>query len=514
MKYRLLALMPFALLAGTHAFSGSAPASPGGGVDYWVREITDKLDQPTSIIWLPGGDMLVPERSGHIKMLRRDGTVSGEVAGLPASYNGPFDGIRDVVLDPDFGKNRLIYIYLMEGSFESRRAAVYRGKLEGGVFSDARRIFQSKDTISGTWSFATRMILLRDGTLLMGIAEDHTVHAQDLGSHIGKTLRINRDGSIPGNNPFRTVSGALPEIWTYGHRTPSGFYQEADPTKLWEVEIGPRGGDEINLIEPRNNYGWAKVSMGFAYNNGGLLAPLQSQEGMIDPVHNWTPSVTPAGIMRYEGTVYPGWRGDLFVGNLTGKAVRRLRVQGRTVMLEERMLSDLGERIRDVKTGPDGKIYVVTDGTRLLRLEPGAPRGGEQRATRKLAELARAVGYTGPPDEAGYLKSADVAAGKRHFMQLCSGCHSIEGAGSGGAIGPDLTGVYRRNVGTVRGYRYSDILNHAPRDWDHTNLDLFLKNPASLFPGTAMPAVPLNNAADRRDLIAYLKFATEQSKAK
>jgi glucose/arabinose dehydrogenase len=197
------------------------------------------------------------------------------------------------------------------------------------------------------------MILLSDKTLLFSVAEDHAQRrAQQLESQMGKILRINLDGSIPRNNPFVSTPGAAPEIWSYGHRVPTGLYEDLQTREIWETEPGPRGGDELNLIRPGANYGWAEVSWGFAYD-GKLEAPAQTAAGIEDPIAVWTPSHTPSGIARYRGPTYPSWSGDYFIGNLNGKALVRLRIRDRKVVLQERMLLDLNERIREVKVGPD-----------------------------------------------------------------------------------------------------------------------------------------------------------------
>jgi len=470
---------------------------------YWVEELADQLNFPSAIVWLPDGDVLISEREGGLRRMRNGKLLPGRIAGLPVSFQNVFNGIKDVILDPDFRNNGAIYLLISEGTFEKHHAAVYRARYTPLGLQAVERIFRSKDDIRGVGHSAARMISLPDSTLLIAVPEDnnHKRMAQQLDSHIGKILRINRDGSIPGDNPFAAKPNALPEIWSYGHRIPTGIYRDPDTAMIWEVEPGPVGGDELNELRSGANFGWARVSLGFEYS-GGLAAPLQYSDDTEAPTHVWTPSVTPSGITRYRGTTYPQWNGDFFIGQLSGKALKRLRFAGRRVVLQEDMLVALQERIREVAVGPDNHIYLLTDNFngRLLRIRPGSPQDAqERRVARKLDTVATHT------DIYAELTPGDAAQGKLAFIERCSGCHSIGQTVSGGEIGPDLRSVYGRNAGTGRGFGYSQALSGSPQVWDFITLNLFLADPAGYAPGTTMSAPPVSDPAMRRNLVGFLQ---------
>lgn len=504
--------------AGSHAGTVAEPVmdirTSASGQSYWVEQITDQLNLPSSMAWLPDGDILVTERSGSLRRIHRGKLESDPLGGVPASFPSLFDGVKDIALDPDFLSNRTLYLYLTEGSLESRHAVIYKARYAATGLTETQRIFKSKDSIGGMWVLATRMMFKADRTLLFAMAEDHTVHAQDLGSHIGKILRINRDGSIPTDNPFLQTPGALPEIWAYGVRTPSGLYEDPQSGEIWETEIGPRGGDEINLLKAGANYGWAKASWGFSYNNRGLLAPLQSGPGLEDPLQVYTPSVSPAGITRYRGSAFPSWQGDFFIGQLGaggrqgGRAIERLRFSDYRAVHRELLLFDLDERFRDVKVGPDQRIYLLTDSGRLLRLQPGRPaRAQKSRLARKNDKPPFKEDLT--PAMIEELRSGDATRGRQSFLQFCAACHSVGDAVKGGEVGPNLLNIYNSNVGIKTGYEYSEILDHAPRQWDFLSLNKFIADPAKLYPGTKMASPPIDDFEIRRNIVAFLRASTE-----
>ena len=334
------------------------------------------------------------------------------------------------------------------------------------------------------------MILLNDGTLLLGIADERHGDAQELSSHLGKTLRINRDGSVPADNPFVQRSGAAPEIWTLGHRVALGLYQDHVSGEIFETEAGPRGGDELNHLVPGENYGWARTSWGFAYGNNGLDAPAQTQPGITDPIQVWTPSVTPAGITRYYGNVYPDWNEDFLIGQLTAKQLERVRMRDGRVVLQERLLTRFGERIRDVKTGPDGYIYLLTDNEngRLLRLQPGEPAAAE------LAHVARNLEGAWRTDRIWRdadgneidITPGDPERGRQAFIERCSGCHSVGEDIEGAAIGPDLNRIFGRLHGRQTNFSYSANMSGSPKTWDAKYLNMFIANPSAYISGTTM----------------------------
>jgi len=477
---------------------------------YWVEQLAEGLKYPSSMAWLPNGDMLILEREGGLRIVRQGRLDPRPIAGTPAAYMDVMNGLKDLVLDPDYPRNDMLYILLCEGTYEHRHAAVYRARFGGGErLENVERIFRSRDEVGGVATIATRMVFLEDKTLLVGVSEDHHAGAQDLGSDLGKVLRINRDGSVPADNPFLKTPGALPEIWTYGHRVQMGLYQDPESHEVWEVETGPLGGDELNLLKPGHNYGWAKVSWGFGYNNSGLDAPGQVAPGVDDPVLIWMPSQDPAGITRYMGSVYPLWNGDYFVGHLPTKQLERLRIEQGQVVLQERMLTDLKERIRDIKVGPDGYLYLLTDHVngRLLRLQPGPP------PAESLARVAQPIAPPPQPeiatgfnaDEAKLGGAGDPVKGKQEFLKRCASCHSIGKVIKGGAIGPDLTNVYGSLMGHKAGFVYSKNMADAVFEWNFTKLNRFLTNPQGFVPDTKMTAPPIEDVEIRRELIGFLK---------
>lgn len=490
-----------------------------GNQEYWVEQIAEGLNFPSSLTWLPNGDLLIAEREGHLRAMRGGRLDPMPVSGTPPSYKSFYDGLKDIALDPDFSSTQRLFLFISEGSFEQHYAAVYRARYTAGGLKEVARIFRSKESVGGALvTITSRMMFLPDKTLLLGVTEDHAQsRAQRLDSQMGKILRIDRDGSIPQDNPFVNTPGALPEIWSYGHRVPLGLYWDAESGAIWEVESGPRGGDELNLLKPGANYGWAKTSWGFAYHNKGLEAPLQSAPGIEDPVLVWMPSVTPSGLTRCRGAVYPLWNGDYFLGRLNGKGLERLRIKEGRVVLQERMLLDLDERIRDIKLGPDRRLYLLTDNEngRVLRLQPGRPRAHQRRRiAHKLEQSfnpAQAAGSTPDGDEQiENLGPDDLAQGRQAFLERCAACHGVGTTIQGGNIGPDLAGVYGRLMGRAPGFDYSTVMAGGLIPWKFTRLDRFLANPGSVAPGTRMAAPPVTDAAMRRNIIGFLKQQSTQ----
>ncbi|WP_116810921.1 PQQ-dependent sugar dehydrogenase [Steroidobacter cummioxidans] len=479
---------------------------------YWVEQVVGGLSYPTSIAWLPNGDVLIAERQGALRIVR-DGRLDPKaISGVPTSYQGLFDGMRDIAVDSKYPSTHRIYLYISEGTFELRYAAVYSARLSGGALQDVRRIFRSKEGVGGgAIGITSRMILMSDGTLLLAVAEGRELNrAQQLDSHFGKILRINSDGSVPPNNPFINVEGALPEIYSLGHRVPLGLFEDTSSALLWETEAGPRGGDELNLIKPASNYGWPKASWGFSYLNTGAVAPAQTAPDVVAPIVVWTPSVTPSAITRFRGATYPSWDGDYFVGNLGGEALMRLRIDpAQRLVLQERMLLDLEVRIRDVKIGPDNHLYLLTDhqSGSLLRIMPGRPSSQQLSSVAKKIEQPFKFGNDKPSlsqAEIDSLSQDDVAAGHRAFMERCSGCHSIGKAVAGGGIGPNLDGVYNNFMGRKAGFDYSSNMVGGMIQWNPDMLNKFLENPAGLVPGTKMASPPVTDGDTRRKIIGFL----------
>jgi glucose/arabinose dehydrogenase/cytochrome c2 len=487
--------------APTIGRSAPAPAGPVLEQRYWVEEVARGLNFGASIAWMPNGDALIAERQGALRILSKGKLDPQPITGVPETFKNSLNGIKDVILDPQFASNGLIYMLLSEGTYEAHDGAVYKARLQGHALTDVKRIFRSKDTEAGPGQITGRMILMKDGTLLVGIPDDnyHKRWARDLSSDIGKLIRINRDGTVPTDNPFVGKPGALPEIWTIGHRGILGLYQDPKTGAVYETEAGPKGGDEFNKIEKGHDYGWPTVTWGFDYSSS-LAGPLQTDAGTDQPMLVWTPSISPGQIAWYSGSKYPFWNNSFFVGELTQKGLERIRFneQGK-LLLRERMLLDLNERIREVSVGPDGLIYLLTDHStgRVLRLVPGVPTG---------AQLARVAMKVTIPSVGGGMgvKLGDPARGEAAFKDKCAACHSVGTRVKGGDIGPDLEKAYGRQAGTLEGYAYSPSMAKQPQTWDLSSLESFLSNPQAYVPGTKMSAPGVENQAERLDIIGFL----------
>jgi glucose/arabinose dehydrogenase len=377
MRFTLLLLT--ALLP---ALAGSASAAPqvfhSSAGDLKVETVAGGLAHPWSLAFLPDGRMLVTERPGRMRIVRRGGKLSQPVAGIPKVYARGQAGLMDVILARDFQRSDRIYFCYAEAVDGGGRIAVAHGRLvESG--REARlvgvtTIFRQKGPPASSANIGCRMAQARDGNLFVTLG-DHFAPmemAQSLDNHIGKIVRITPDGKAPPDNPFIGKSGALPEIWAYGLRNAEGLAFNPKDSKLWEQEHGPMGGDEINIIEKGANYGWPRVSYGVNYDGTPVGTGKRQMEGLVGPVWHWTPSIAPSGMAFYTGDLFPAWKGSLFNGALKFKLLSRLTLDGDKVVKEERLLHALDERIRDVRQGPDGALYLLTDASdgRILRVAP------------------------------------------------------------------------------------------------------------------------------------------------
>ena len=330
------------------------------------------LEHPWSLAFLPAGRMLVSERPGRLRILTRNGGVGAPVRGLPPIAAVGQGGLLDVVADPDFAANRTIFFSFSEPGGSGSGTAVARARLEGNRLHDLEIIFRMVPKSRGGRHFGSRIVFAKDGTLFVTLgdrAERHRV--QDRSIHRGQVIRIARDGSVPKDNPFVGRAGVRPEIWSLGHRNPQGAALHPATGRLWIHEHGARGGDEINIPLPGRNYGWPVIAYGRHYW-GGRIGEGTAKPGLEQPVHYWDPSIAPSGMAFVTGPVFAVWRGDLLVGALRDRMLVRLRFDGSRPVAEERLLTGLGERIRDVRIGPRGHIWLLTDSDdgRVLRLEP------------------------------------------------------------------------------------------------------------------------------------------------
>jgi glucose/arabinose dehydrogenase len=375
--------LPLSLLGILAA--GCAVAAPEGAVRteaarFQVSELVGGLEHPWALVFLPDGDMLVTERPGRLRLVQGGELREEPVAGLPEIYARDQGGLLDIALDPAFAENRLIYLSYSHEGEEGTTTRVMRARYAPEGLSEQQVIFEAKPLIDSSKHFGSRFAFGRDGTLYvtMGERSSHREEAQNLGSHLGKVLRINTDGSVPEDNPFVGRAGVLPEIYTYGHRNPQGLALNPTTGVVWEQEHGARGGDEVNILKPGANYGWPEVAYGVNYNMTQIGSGRTSAPGVEEPLFYWDPSIAPSGMTFYQGDRFPGWQGDVLVGALRSRLVSRLDLdENGRVIKEERFLEGELGRIRDVRTGPDGLVYLLTDESDggLYRLEPVAEAG-------------------------------------------------------------------------------------------------------------------------------------------
>lgn len=342
-----------------------------------IEAVATGLVHPWSLAFLPDGDMLVTERGGRLRLIDETGLVPEPVSGAPEPYVAGQGGMLDVVLHPDFATNGWIYLTYATGNRQANRLAIARGRYADGALSDVETIFEANISKATDAHYAGRMTFLPDGTFIVTIGEgfDYREEAQNPSNHLGTTVRLNDDGSIPADNP--QVENGAPGVYSWGHRNPQAILYDAQSGRIISHEHGPRGGDEINIIEPGVNYGWPIATFGIDYS-GAIISPYETYPGMRDPILAWTPSIAPAGMTLYRGEMFPEWEGDLLIATLQpGNAATRsghIRIvhlnenglpEGQTVILGE-----LDSRMRDIRTAPDGSLYVLTDasGGAVLRL--------------------------------------------------------------------------------------------------------------------------------------------------
>ena len=358
------------LLSAPPAWAQPATVEAGVGT-IGVETVAGGLVHPWGLAFLPDGRMLVTERPGRLRIVSPDGTVGAPLDGVPQVFARGQGGLLDVALDPDFAETSLVYLSFAEPGDGGASTAVARGRLAGDRLEGTEVIFRQQPKLGGGAHFGGRLAFAPDGTLFVTTGERNALDpAQDLSNHLGTVARINPDGSVPADNPFVEQEGALPEIWSYGHRNIEGAFIHPGTGELWTHEMGPRGGDELNVPEAGRNHGWPVVSWGDHYDGREIPDPPTRPE-FADAVTYWVPSISPSGMIHYTGGAFPEWQGDLLIGGLSSRALVRLEVDGRSVTGEERI--DFGVRLRDVAEGPDGAVYRLTDEPdgEILRLTPG-----------------------------------------------------------------------------------------------------------------------------------------------
>jgi len=332
-----------------------------------VETVAEGIANPWGLAFLPDGRMLVTEKRGQLRFVDKNGKKSKAITGLPKIASGGQGGLLDVVLAPKFDENQLIYFSYSEAGEGGRGTAVARARLGETSLEDVQVIFRQLPKVSGDLHFGSRLAFTPDGKLFVTLGDRFKFDpAQDLGSHIGKIVRINPDGSVPEDNPFVSQKDALPEIWSLGHRNAQGAAIHPETGKLWENEYGPLGGDELNVPAAGANYGWPEVSWGRHYSGTNIPNPPTRPE-FADAIHHWTPVISPSGMTFYTGDAIPAWKGNLLIGGLSSQGIVRLTLDGEKVVGEERI--PMEARIRDVRQGPDGAVYALDESNdQILRL--------------------------------------------------------------------------------------------------------------------------------------------------
>jgi glucose/arabinose dehydrogenase len=362
------AFLPVAAQETPRSPTPKETALPGRQVD-----VARGLEHPWGLAFLPDGRMLVTERPGRLRIVAKTGELSAPLAGVPKVLARGQGGLLDVALSPSFAQDRLVYLSYAEPGDAGGGTAVARGRLGERGLDETQVIWRQQPRVASYNHWGSRLVFRPDGTLFVTLGDRfmYSEHAQNLGDTIGKIIRINPDGSVPKDNPFVGREGARPEIWSYGHRNVQAAAVDGQG-RLWTVEHGARGGDELNTPEPGKNYGWPVITYGVDYS-GAKVGIGTARAGMEQPVYYWDPVIAPSGATFYSGDAFSEWKGDLLVGSLQPGRLVRLRLANGHVTHEERYVIAPGERVRDVVQGPDGLVYVLTDHPRgrIVRLEPG-----------------------------------------------------------------------------------------------------------------------------------------------
>ncbi|WP_215397094.1 PQQ-dependent sugar dehydrogenase [Rheinheimera oceanensis] len=341
---------------------------------YQLKVLADNLNYPWALEFLPDGDMLLTERSGTLKRLAADGSERFSIQpALPDLLQAAQAGLQDVILTPGFTGNSQILLSYACGTLKANNTCLASAELTTSGLNNIKRIFQAQPLKSGAAHFGGRIAFLPDNSLVLTLGDgfDYREQAQNPANHLGKIVRLNADGSIPPDNPFADRPGYVAEIYSLGHRNVQGIFYDAVTQTLYSHEHGPRGGDELNIIQAGENYGWPVATKGIDYT-GARVSPYTAFSGMQAPVWGWTPSIAPAGMTLYRGELFPQWQGNIFVAALAAKSVYRLQIEKQQIVHEQVLFSELKQRIRDVRSGPDGALYLLTDSDKgqLIKVTP------------------------------------------------------------------------------------------------------------------------------------------------
>lgn len=358
------ALLALALIAvGPSGIMSGNKAAAQGFANYNLETIVDGLDSPWGLAILPDGDMLITELTGDLRHIRNGKLVAQAVAGVPQSLYGGQGGLMDIVIHPNYAQNRYVYLSLSVGTASANALRVIRARFTGSALEDVSTIFESAPSKNTTVHYGARMVFLPDNTLLINVGDgfDLREQAQNLSNHFGSLVRVTDDGKVPQDNPFIGVAAAQPEIYSYGHRNQQSIAVERSTGKIYQTEHGPRGGDELNLIEPGKNYGWPIATYGIDYS-GARISPYTSYEGTKQPLVNWTPSIGPSGMTIYNGAQFPDWQGDIFVSSLIYNKIIHIEMEDGAPQRQNDMFGEIGDRLRDIRTGNDGALYILSEG--------------------------------------------------------------------------------------------------------------------------------------------------------
>ena len=343
--------------------------------EYKFETLAEGLSFPWGVAFLSNDEILVTEKTGKLRVIKNGNLLEESISGVPDSLFKGQGGLEGIVLHPDFENNKYLYLAFSEtdpGNSKLNTLRVIRGKLEGLSLTNIETIFKASPSRRTANHYGAKMVFLNDGTLLItsGDGFSYREMAQELDNHFGKVIRVNDDGSIPEDNPFVSTPGAKPEIWSYGHRNLQGIVINSDGSVVYEHEHGPRGGDELNIIEKGKNYGWPAITYGIDYS-GALISPFKEKEGMEQPIKYWVPSIAPSGMTFYDGDLFPEWKGSLFISALMPGDVRRISLNGTEVIDEEILFNSLG-RIRNVVSAPDGSLVLAIDSRKgkIIRVVP------------------------------------------------------------------------------------------------------------------------------------------------
>lgn len=366
-----LAIIASALLA-VPALAQQPEAARSAAGPLRVVTVASGIENPWGFAFLPDGRILVTERPGRMRVIGTDGRLSEPLQNVPRVFDSGQGGLLDVSLDPGFTENRILYFTFAEPGEGGAGTALASARFSETRLDDVKILFRQQPKLGGGLHFGSRVVVGPDNKLWLGLGERYRRdESQNLNVHLGKVIRLNRDGSVPEDNPFVGRSDARPEIWSYGHRNIQGMTRHPQTGVVWLHEHGARGGDEINIPERGRNYGWPVITHGVDYS-GAKIGIGSAAPGMEQPLLHWTPSIAPSGMAFYTGDRIPAWKGSLFVGSLNSSLLNRVEFDGTRVVRQERLLGELEERIRDVRNGPDGYLYIATDNPegRILRIEP------------------------------------------------------------------------------------------------------------------------------------------------